>query len=139
MAAQTGRGFWRGFFTGIVLVAAAGLALAWVYPPVPATPPQVAPTSLEAPPAPGQPEGVAEPATPSRQETLLPAPPPGPLIAADPGAGCGAAGAGRAVARAAADHAVAAEGARPPGRARSARRRGKRPNTFGPLNACNTA
>ena len=86
MAGQTrARGFWRGFFSGIVLAVLAGLALAWFYPPVPATPPEVAPASLVPPQAPEQPQAVSEPEKPRPQGSLMPPPPPGPLIAVSPG------------------------------------------------------
>jgi hypothetical protein len=71
MAERTGgRGFWAGFFTGLVIVALAALALAWIYPPL--QPPAVNEGALEAPGAPEAPDGgVAEP-------LLTPAP--GPVV-----------------------------------------------------------
>ena len=62
MAKPATYGFWRGFFVGLVLAAAGVLALAWVYPPRPLMPPEVDPRALEAPAAPGQPDGVTAPA-----------------------------------------------------------------------------
>ena len=96
MATQATHGFWRGFLTGLVLAAAAALALAWLYPPRPLLPPEVDAGALEAPGAPGRPEAAAEPAAP-RPEGALPSAPAAPAIAAspapeaDPGAPDGAA------------------------------------------------
>ncbi len=72
-------GFWRGFFSGLVLAAAGLLALAWFHPPVPFLPPEVSPDKLVAPGAPSQPFDPG--ATQMPGETgLLPAPPAKPLI-----------------------------------------------------------
>jgi hypothetical protein len=86
MARRTGgRGFWAGFFTGLVIVALAGLALAWIYPPL--QPPALDAGALEAPGAPDAPEGAA-----AAPEPLL-TPAPGPVVdglpdpAAPPGDG----------------------------------------------------
>jgi hypothetical protein len=79
MAGNSGSGFWRGLATGLILAAIAGLALAWAFPPVPRTPPEVAPASLEAPPGPGQPESVGVPSAPPA-DTDMPANPDAPLI-----------------------------------------------------------
>ena len=83
MAKPATYGFWRGFFVGLVLAAAGVLALAWVYPPRPLTPPEIGAGALEAPSAPGQPQGAAEPEAP-RSEALLPPAPAKPLIADAP-------------------------------------------------------
>ena len=74
---REGRGFWAGFLTGLGIAALAGLALAWVYPPL--QPPAVDAGMLEAPRAPGTPEGG-----PGRGPMLAPAP--GPLVEGLPGA-----------------------------------------------------
>jgi hypothetical protein len=42
-----------------VLAAAGLVALAWFFPPLPLLPPEVDPGALQAPAAPGQPDGVA--------------------------------------------------------------------------------
>jgi hypothetical protein len=76
-------GFWRGFLAGLVLAAAALLALAWLYPPKPLMPPEVDAGALEAPGAPGRPEVAAEPAAPG-PEDALPAAPAAPAIAGSP-------------------------------------------------------
>ena len=86
MAKPATYGFWRGFFVGLVLAAAGVLALAWVYPPRPPSPPEIGAGALEAPSAPGQPQGAAEPEAP-RSEALLPPAPAKPLIADVLGAG----------------------------------------------------
>jgi hypothetical protein len=75
------RGFWQGLIAGLLLAAAAALALAWLFPPL--QPPEVAPGSLVAPPAPEPPGSVGAPAMPERQG-LLPAPAPAPLITGIP-------------------------------------------------------
>ena len=73
MARRTGgRGFWAGFLTGLVIVALAALALAWIYPPL--QPPAVDEGVLEPPAAPGAPERAAAAPGP----LLTPAP--GPLV-----------------------------------------------------------
>jgi len=91
MAGQAGaRGFWRGFLTGVVGAAVAGLVLAWRYPPVPAAPPDVDPAATEAPGAPDQPgAGVTEPAAPAQPDGILPAPAPAPLVDVKPEAAPG--------------------------------------------------
>ena len=76
-------GFWKGFLTGLVLAAAGLLALAWVYPPQPLMAPEIGAGALEAPAAPGQPQGAAEPEAP-RSDALLPSAPAKPLIADAP-------------------------------------------------------
>lgn len=77
MARRTqGRGFWGGFLAGLGIAALAGLALAWIYPPL--QPPAVDAGMLEAPGAPGAPE-----AGPERGPMLTPAP--GPLVEGLPG------------------------------------------------------
>ena len=76
-------GFWKGFLTGLVLAAAGLLALAWLNPPRPLLPPEVDPGALEAPAAPDQPQGAAEPVAPGAQ-ALLPPAPATPLIADAP-------------------------------------------------------
>ena len=76
-----------GFFVGLVLAAAGMLALAWVYPPRPPRPPEIGAGALEAPSAPGQPQGAAEPEAPRSGDALLPPAPAKPLIADAPGAG----------------------------------------------------
>jgi hypothetical protein len=73
------RGFWRGFVTGLVVAAAVGLALAFVFPPVPSRPPEVGPDATTAPAGPEPPEDTAEPAGPAEQG-MLPASPTKPLI-----------------------------------------------------------
>jgi hypothetical protein len=82
--AQATYGFWRGFVIGLVLAAAAVLALAWFYPPKPLLPPEVDAGALEPPDAPGRPEAAAEPAAP-RPESELPAAPAAPSISESPG------------------------------------------------------
>jgi hypothetical protein len=79
MAGRSGSGFWRGLATGLVLAAMIALGLAWIFPPVPRTPPELSPGSLEAPPGPGQPDAVTPPEAP-HAEGLLPAGPDAPLI-----------------------------------------------------------
>ena len=58
-------GFWRGALVGLLIAAAVGLALAWLYPPVPPTPPAVTPVP------PGRrrssPPGSTEPAAPGER------------------------------------------------------------------------
>jgi hypothetical protein len=76
-------GFWPGFLTGTLLAAAIGLALAWVFPPVPTLPPEVAPEALVPPVAPDRPADPAEPEA-APVEGLLSAPPDKPLIAGVP-------------------------------------------------------
>jgi len=72
MARRTGgRGFWAGFLTGLAIVVLAGLALAWIYPPL--QPPALDEGALEAPGAPDSPEAAAAP------EPLL-TPAPGPVV-----------------------------------------------------------
>jgi hypothetical protein len=78
MARRTGgRGFWAGFFTGLVIVVLAALALAWIYPPL--QPPAIDDGALEAPGAPGAP-----PANAGAPEPLL-TPAPGPVVDGLPG------------------------------------------------------
>jgi hypothetical protein len=78
MARRTGgRGFWAGFFTGLAIVVLAGLALAWIYPPL--QPPALDDRALEAPGAPGAPDGTA--VAPDRLLT----PAPGPVVEGLPG------------------------------------------------------
>jgi hypothetical protein len=77
-----GRGFWPGLLTGLLLAVGAALALAFAFPPVSLQQPEVDPTSLVAPPAPGAPEAAAPvPALPAR---LLPEPTGAPLIEGAP-------------------------------------------------------
>jgi hypothetical protein len=78
MARRTGaRGFWAGFFTGLVVVALAALALAWLYPPL--QPPALDAGALEAPGAPGAPRAAG-----AAPEPLL-TPAPGPVVDGLPG------------------------------------------------------
>jgi hypothetical protein len=78
MARRTGgRGFWAGFLTGLVIVAVAALALAWIYPPL--QPPALDDGALEAPGAPDAPDGAA-----AAPEPLL-TPAPGPVVDGLPG------------------------------------------------------
>jgi hypothetical protein len=75
------RGFWRGLLTGLLLAAAAGLALAWLFPPL--RPPEVAGEAL-VPPEPLAPPGaVAEPPR-AGGGGLLPPPAGAPLVAGRP-------------------------------------------------------
>src|SRR6476646_97816 len=82
MAGQAGtRGFWRGFFTGIVLALLAGLVLAWRYPPVPATPPDLDPAATQAPSAADAPgAAVCGTASPTQSGGRLRSRPPAPLV-----------------------------------------------------------
>ncbi len=76
-------GFWRGAFVGLLFAAGVGLALAWAFPPVPPTPPQVTP---EPPQAPLQPEAVVEPAPPvSEAPAIAGAPEPAGTASSGPG------------------------------------------------------
>ena len=52
MARGGRRGFWRGVLAGLVLAAAAALALAVAFPPRPLLPPEISPGTLAVPPAP---------------------------------------------------------------------------------------
>ncbi len=67
-------GFWKGILSGLVVAAAGLLALAWLYPPRPLLPPEIDPGALEAPAAPGQPQGAAEPEAPRSEALLAPVP-----------------------------------------------------------------
>lgn len=80
-----GRGFWRGFFTGLVLAALGLVGLAVAFPPL--QPPEVPEGSQQAPSAPGQPQGMAGPAPGG----LLPSPAPAPLVPGLPDAAAPAA------------------------------------------------
>ena len=64
MARRTGSGFWSGLLTGLVVAALAALALAWIYPPL--QPPALDDGALDAPAAPGAPEGGAVAPEPMR-------------------------------------------------------------------------
>ena len=68
------RGFWRGFFTGLIVAALGLVALAIAYPPL--RPPEVTEGSLQPPAAPDRPQQTAEPAPAG----LLPSPAPAPLV-----------------------------------------------------------
>jgi hypothetical protein len=82
MATQArGRGFWRGFFTGLILAVLGAVGLAIAFPPL--QPPEVPEGSLQAPAAPGRPEGIAEP----EAGGLLPPSAPAPLVPGLPEAG----------------------------------------------------
>jgi hypothetical protein len=84
MATRAGRrGFWPGLVTGLVIAAAAGLALALAFPPAPLQQPEIDPASLVAPAAPGAPEAPAEPAS-DFSTGLLPEPSGAPLIEGAP-------------------------------------------------------
>ena len=87
MAKPATYGFWRGFFVGLVLAAAGALALAWVYPPRPLLAPEIGAGALEAPAAPGQPRGAAEPEAPRSDGACCRRRRPSRLIADAPGAG----------------------------------------------------
>ena len=63
MAERRTRGFWKGFFTGLLLAAAGLLALAWFHPPQPLLPPEMDAGALEPPAAPGQRDGTTGPET----------------------------------------------------------------------------
>jgi hypothetical protein len=75
MATQPrGRGFWRGFLTGLVVTALGLVALAIAFPLLRA--PEVPEGSLQAPAGPVEPQGMAG----SAPGGLLPAPAPAPLV-----------------------------------------------------------
>jgi hypothetical protein len=59
VAERRTHGFWKGLLVGLLVAAAGLLALAWLYPPRPLIPPEVDPGALQAPAAPGQPDGAA--------------------------------------------------------------------------------
>lgn len=70
MAERRTHGFWKGVLAGLLVAAAGLLALAWLHPPRPLMPPEVDPGALEAPAAPGQPDGVAGPEPAAAGETV---------------------------------------------------------------------
>lgn len=73
MATQAAaHGFWRGVFTGLVIAAALAAALAWFFPPLRA--PEIPPGTLDAPSAPGTPDGQAAPPSPGQATPPAPAP-----------------------------------------------------------------
>lgn len=81
-----GGGFWRGFLLGVVIVAAALLALALAVPPKPLQPPDVAPGSLVAPAGPERlAMGISGPPPAATSDLIVPASLPGPLIEGLPG------------------------------------------------------
>ena len=75
----SGRGFWPGLLTGLLLAAGAALALAVAFPPTRLEQPEIDPASLVAPAAPDAPQAPAEPDS-DISAGLLPEPSGAPLI-----------------------------------------------------------
>ena len=76
-------GFWKGFLTASCWRRRGSPRWRGSYPPRPLMAPEIGDGALEAPAAPGQPQGAAEPEAP-RSEALLPPAPAKPLIADAP-------------------------------------------------------